>query len=1039
MGIRRVRRAAGGGSGGGGPAPSKSKSKHSSSSGGVTSSYDGRAVGGVELSLSEKLMEQEFLSEQQQSSNQKPAAGRGPLMDSDHSSGKKKKQSSKSKSTQQPSPSSGESMDDNNSEGWSWASSSRGGNSLRGKLMRKMEIGGGGSPNNNSSGGGNNKFSMLKIASSIPGPFQHSKRNMNMVHHAFGEENRIKEKVLSVMNCTKSKSSQQQTYHGGDEDYDDEEMTVMTEKSSSFDKIRLAKIGLIAMMMFVVVFKLGRQRGRGFGVEYDADGSLSSMSFSALSSSLSMSEQYLRGGQQLSSTDGQLSSNSASSITGNNQQPLGGIEDENAIIHHAVFPTHLAHLSNLTSSYNPDVETPYFWDVHFSGETIAEAIFSHCHHLVQACEFGLRQPDYNEDKLDLFELDRTQYVNVDTTTKEGIHRASQLGLASSRLANVIISPHFHDMSSQIFTSFNPGRMFALFRHPVDRAIGHMHYLAKASWDPHYNPALRQMSIEQYAQSKYIENNWLTRFLVNKPGGKLTHADMVLAKKILKFKCLVGLFDDIEVSMARFQRYFGWNAQYTPEKKAEVVKCRSMAVARGDKNNLGHPISIKDGYGMPPSGSAVRAGSVAWNAIVRMNVFDMELYEFAKKIYRIQGEQIFDVVGYESPPVRSGGSEVDMDEVAAPQSGKSMAADTLFEGDQLSAPRPGKTMPFDSANDDMNAAQPGKIMTLDSEVEDESSAPGSHRKRHGRRHGKRMAVDETMTLDSVTDGLSPESAVENSVRFSYGTINQDVDKYCIKTEEVETMAGALRDLYEKHGVRVFPRNGFLLGIIRHGGFLPNEKRPDADLAIVSTDVDRLVETEGSDKNGLIRIGEFKLTQKNDEWARNHGDWVNWKGRDPVTGEQYPFLGVSISRGLFDEHAKAVYPYTHLAGTFFFPRLNIASYNHKSHTQEMLRYNSEGANYRLLDTDEMLSEDNNKDGLQIGTVFDTTFDCMTLKQFYFTTIYVPCDYEAILEAFYGRDWNHVESRGNGGKGSYPAAKLSDEESMQILQNGPKPLCA
>ena len=127
-------------------------------------------------------------------------------------------------------------------------------------------------------------------------------------------------------------------------------------------------------------------------------------------------------------------------------------------------------------------------------------------------------------KLKLFQLDQTQYVNVDTTTKEGIQRASHLGLASSHLANIIISPHFHLVSSQIFSLGTPGHMFALFRYPVDRSLSMYHYLARASWDPHYILALAKMSVEQYATSRYIENNWVTRFLVFKPGGKLTHAD-----------------------------------------------------------------------------------------------------------------------------------------------------------------------------------------------------------------------------------------------------------------------------------------------------------------------------------------------------------------------------------------------------------------------------------------------------------------------------------------------------------------------------------
>ncbi len=67
------------------------------------------------------------------------------------------------------------------------------------------------------------------------------------------------------------------------------------------------------------------------------------------------------------------------------------------IVHQAVFPPYFQGLSNLTTVYNPDKETPYFWDIHFSGESIAEAVFGHCHGLILACEFGLRQPEFTND------------------------------------------------------------------------------------------------------------------------------------------------------------------------------------------------------------------------------------------------------------------------------------------------------------------------------------------------------------------------------------------------------------------------------------------------------------------------------------------------------------------------------------------------------------------------------------------------------------------------------------------------------------------
>jgi len=225
-----------------------------------------------------------------------------------------------------------------------------------------------------------------------------------------------------------------------------------------------------------------------------------------------------------------------------------------------------------------------------------------------------------------------------------------------------------------------------------------YYLAKATWDPHYNPDLAKMTLEQYAKSRYIENNWLTRFLVNKLGGKLSRADVQLAKEIIKAKCLVGLYDDMEVSMARFQRYFGWNAEETDENKTSIAHCRSAAVRKGDKHVVGHPSSVvKDVMNSDtnmtsssPIMPVVRPGSIAWKAIVRMNMYDMELYEFVERIYHIQGEEIFGVVGYEVPPAAAVRGE-NLADTAGFE--RPLLPDDPFESSIATDDNPGKTMPF----------------------------------------------------------------------------------------------------------------------------------------------------------------------------------------------------------------------------------------------------------------------------------------------------------------------------------------------------------
>lgn len=287
-------------------------------------------------------------------------------------------------------------------------------------------------------------------------------------------------------------------------------------------------------------------------------------------------------------------------------------------------PEALKDLADMSTEYDPRSETPYFWDIHFAGESIAESIFSKCHFLIQACEHGLKQPGYTEDTLQVFETTNGEmYVNVDTTSKKGIRRAKKLGLGEHRIVvDVMMSPRIHLFSSSIFSSHYKGRLFALFRNPVDRAVSMYHYLSSASWDPMYNPKLKTMTIMDYANSPSVENNWMTRFLINKPGGRLMKEDMLIAKEILRTKCLVGLFEEMENSMIRFQEYFGWSQKAPLD---QVSKCRTAVLAAGDRR---HDTPL------------LEPGTKTYTALARVNKFDLELYEYARNLYKIQGEQIF---------------------------------------------------------------------------------------------------------------------------------------------------------------------------------------------------------------------------------------------------------------------------------------------------------------------------------------------------------------------------------------------------------------
>ena len=213
--------------------------------------------------------------------------------------------------------------------------------------------------------------------------------------------------------------------------------------------------------------------------------------------------------------------------------------------------------------------------------------------------------------------DRSPFVNVDTTTVEGIKRAKKMGFADSGLADAVVTPFIYE-SNQLFTPTAKGRLFTVFRHPIDRAISMFYYLQVADWEPSYAPELKDWTIEQYAQSDKIENNWMTRQLANKLAGDLSDDDMKLAMEVLRRKFLVGLMTEIEETMERFERFFHWTYHVNPPNQE---KCRMQLLGGGSNKNT--------------KKKKVEEASEAWTLLAYQNNYDLRLYEYIESLFKEQ--------------------------------------------------------------------------------------------------------------------------------------------------------------------------------------------------------------------------------------------------------------------------------------------------------------------------------------------------------------------------------------------------------------------
>mmetsp|Transcript_22261 Transcript_22261/g.65951 ORF Transcript_22261/g.65951 Transcript_22261/m.65951 type:complete len:272 (+) Transcript_22261:123-938(+) len=271
------------------------------------------------------------------------------------------------------------------------------------------------------------------------------------------------------------------------------------------------------------------------------------------------------------------------------------------------------------------MDVPMYWHIPKSGGTTVQDMLGHCLNMVQASDVASHNKELAKrlrPSLNILKNpDGLRYVNVDTTTVEGLEDAKRLGLAASGKADVVISHRFHDVSS-LFSVSNRGRAFALFRHPVRRAVSMFYYLQTATWEPTYDESLADMSLLEYAKSNRAEENWVVRSLTNEFEETVGAQHLEVAKEILRRKILVGIMEAFDQSVVRFEQYFGWWDGVAND--VGVLRCQRSRMSQGD-NRFDHP--------------KVGPGSVEYLTLADRNWADVELYNYAKELFQEQASLV----------------------------------------------------------------------------------------------------------------------------------------------------------------------------------------------------------------------------------------------------------------------------------------------------------------------------------------------------------------------------------------------------------------
>jgi hypothetical protein len=186
------------------------------------------------------------------------------------------------------------------------------------------------------------------------------------------------------------------------------------------------------------------------------------------------------------------------------------------------------------------------------------------------------------------------------------------------MAELVVSPRLQ-AASGLFSSSHHGRTFSMIRHPIERAVSMFYFLKK-----HKVPAILDLSLEDYCKSPHVENNWMVRMLTDQMAGEIGEPELELAKQVLKEKVLIGLLEQKEESMRRFEFYFGW--KYT-ENAQKQTACRTRFLVGDYRTNESAKGKVKE-------------GSQAWSLLMWQNKLDMKLYKYATLLFLQQGTELF---------------------------------------------------------------------------------------------------------------------------------------------------------------------------------------------------------------------------------------------------------------------------------------------------------------------------------------------------------------------------------------------------------------
>ncbi|KAL7486239.1 hypothetical protein ACHAW6_011858 [Cyclotella cf. meneghiniana] len=296
-------------------------------------------------------------------------------------------------------------------------------------------------------------------------------------------------------------------------------------------------------------------------------------------------------------------------------------ETPTILFDHAVFaPPQLDNLANVFQErYDSSRHKLFLWHIPRSGSTTIKRIAANCMGLTLASELGKSEVDLSgrENTLKILEgSDGMHFANVDMSYPEGIAHASALHVGTDLRIDLVSSAYLYHAAS-IFDPEHKGFVFAMFRHPIDRAVSLFYNMRRYS---QYAKIIGPVeTVEMYARSSLVENNWMTRFLSNTLAGQLRPEHEAIAKEVLRTKCIIGLLREKTESMRRLELFFHKKTERTQRREECTEKLLYWDWPGKNRHDQ------------------IEEGSEAWQRLYDQNTFDIRLYEYAEQLFVAQAK------------------------------------------------------------------------------------------------------------------------------------------------------------------------------------------------------------------------------------------------------------------------------------------------------------------------------------------------------------------------------------------------------------------